>query len=96
MKDEVIEFILRRFPINCYWLNGNCYYFALILHERFPNSAIYYDQIEGHFVTKIGDNYYDWHGINIHAPQSEGLVKWDEYEQIDSSHYHRIKRDVID
>lgn len=93
MKDEVIEFILRRFPINCYWLNGNCYYFALILHDRFPGSSIYYNPIDGHFVTKVGNNYYDWHGIYIHT---NNLIEWEKYKEQDLAHYFRIKRDVID
>lgn len=94
MKDEVIEFILRRFRADCHWLNGNCYYFALILHNRFPNSIIYYDPIDGHFITKIGKNYYDWRGIDIQVHE-EALIKWDEYEQIDPIHYNRIKNDVL-
>ena len=94
MKDEVIDFILRRFVVNDNWMNGNCYYFAVILHDRFPNSTIYYDPIDGHFITKIGDNYYDWRGVNIHV-HVDDIVKWDEYEQVDSKHYYRIKHDVI-
>lgn len=96
MNNEVIEFISRRFPVNNQWLTGNCYYFALILHNRFPNSIIYYDTIDGHFVTKIDGNYYDWKGINTRTPQSNGLVRWDSYEQIEPKHYYRIKRDVLE
>ena len=94
MKDEVIDFILRRFTADSLWMNGNCYYFALILHDRFPDSTIYYDTIDGHFVTQIGANYYDWRGVNIHT-HIDALVKWDEYEKIDPVHYYRIKRDVL-
>ena len=94
MNDEVLEFIMRRFPVDCYWLNGNCYYFALILHERFPQSEILYDTIEGHFVIRYKNTFYDWHGIYIPEDYS-ALVKWENYKNIDASHYERIIRDTI-
>ena len=90
---EVNNFISSRFPTNSNWISGNCYYFALILHDRFPNGAIYYDLVNGHFLTKIDDNYFDWFGLQ--HPDEKNLVKWDEYEQIDPEHYNRIKRDVL-
>lgn len=43
--DPVKEFIDRRFKADCNWLNGNCYYFALILSDRFPGGTVYYDVI---------------------------------------------------
>ena len=92
MKDEVLDFIQRRFQNDCNWLNGNCYYFALILHNRFPNSEIYYDCIKGHFITKINNNYYDWAGI---YQVKNSLIKWNEYENIDYAHYNRIKENVV-
>ena len=92
--NQVIDFIMRRFPNDSCWLTGNCYYFALILHDRFPDSEIYYDEIDGHFLTKIGDAYYDWRGEYIHVNE-KALVKWDDYEKKDPIHYYRIKRDVL-
>lgn len=94
MIDEVIEFIKRRFPHNNNWLNGNCYYFALILHERFPQSEILYDTLAGHFVIQYKNTLYDWYGIYMPEKYS-ALVKWKNYESIDSAHYARIVRDVI-
>lgn len=92
--DEVIEFIKRRFPYDNNWLNGNCYYFALILHDRFPSSEIWYDCVVGHFIIKYNNIFYDWHGI--YTPLDfNNLVKWTEYKSIDSAHYARIIRDVI-
>ena len=42
-SNEIIEFINRRFKLDCNWTNGNCYYFALILADRFKhkNASIY-------------------------------------------------------
>lgn len=40
------------------FMNGYCYYFAVILKERF-GGIILYDPIDGHFVTKIDGSIYD-------------------------------------
>ena len=34
--DKVIDFIKKRFKIDCDWTTGNCFYFAKILESRFP------------------------------------------------------------
>ena len=57
--DEVLEFIYRRFPKDSDWVNGNCYYFSLILQDRFPGGEIYYDVIDGHFLYCYNGKYYD-------------------------------------
>ena len=62
-NDMVLEFIHRRFPVDCHWLDGNCYYFALILLDRFPIGKILYDVIDGHFVCEIDGVKYDWSGV---------------------------------
>lgn len=38
--NKIEEFINRRFPNDCNWLSGNCYYFAIILKDRFPEGNI--------------------------------------------------------
>lgn len=40
--NEVTEFIHRRFPDDCNWTSGNCYYFAVILQARFGGEKLYY------------------------------------------------------
>lgn len=68
-ENEILEFITRRFPqaknSDSNWLNGNCYYFSLILKDRFSSHKpeIYYDVINGHFLTLIKDTLYDASGI---------------------------------
>lgn len=94
MMDEVIEFIKRRFPYDNNWLDGNCYYFALILHKRFLHSKIIYNPIDGHFVVQYKNTLYDWHGVYV--PSNYGsLIDWENYDKIDIDHYERIVRDVI-
>ena len=90
--NEVLEFINRRFKSDCNWLNGNCYYFAVILKDRFPLGNLYYDIIYGHFIFKYEDYYYDWTGkVN----QKGKLVKWDEFEKYDRLQKACIVRDCI-
>ena len=51
-----------RFSSDCHWTDGNCYYFSLILHSRFPNLQIFYEPILGHFVAGDGAHFYDFNG----------------------------------
>lgn len=89
---EINEFIQRRFQSGCDWLSGNCYYFSLILKDRFPDGIIYYDVIDGHFVFKYLERYYDWSG-EIHP--AGYLVEWDKFDEYDSSQKQVIIRDCI-
>lgn len=89
---EIIEFIQRRFPTDCNWISGNCYYMSLILKDRFPEGIIFYDVILGHFVFYFRGNYYDWTGRII----PEGyLVEWDKFDEYDSLQKKNIIRDCI-
>ena len=90
--DEVIEFIHRRFKSDCNWISGNCYYFAIILKDRFPEGTIFYDVIYGHFVFLYKDRYYDWTG-NV-TPKGF-LVPWDQFEEYDYLQKKRIITDCI-
>ena len=92
MKNEVLEFIQRRFKDNCNWMTGNCYYFAIILKDRFPDGKMYYDIVYGHFIFEYQNKYYDWHG----AVKSIGyLVEWDKFGEYDFLRRERIVRDCI-
>lgn len=90
--DEVLDFIKRRFPDDCNWLNGNCYYFAQILKIRFPHGIIFYDVINGHFIFQYNSKYYDLPG-EIH-PDGH-LVEWDKFDRYDSLQKQRIIRDCV-
>lgn len=114
MNDPVIEFMKRRFPKSANsdsnWLNGNCFYFASILKERF-NGEIVYDTCCGHFMTMINEYLYDANGVNYKLSRKEielfsnnieldlefgsHIVKWDEFEKYDSLQKERIIRDCI-
>ena len=86
----VEEFIKRRFPTDCNWTTGNCYYFAIILKDRF-NGTLYYDPIEGHFLCKIESEYYDYTG-KVHVDSSK-IYCWEYLKYFDNLYYERIVRD---
>lgn len=90
--NEVLEFIQRRFAKDCDWISGNCYYFSLILKDRFPEGAIYYDAIDGHFVYRHDDKYYDWTGT---IQPSGYLVEWDKFAEYDHMQKERIVKDCL-
>ena len=92
INNEIIEFIKRRFPFDCNWTSGNCYYFAIILKDRFPGGEIYYDVINGHFVYKYCHVFYDWCGISV---PSGHVILWDTFYQYDLLEKNRIVRDCI-
>ena len=92
MKNKVLSFIKRRWSKDSDWINGNCYWFALILKERFPLAEIYYLPVEGHFITQIDRNFYDWTGI---VQPNEMPIKFSDIKKNDSLWYERIIRDCF-
>lgn len=91
--NEVLEFINRRFKNDCNWTNGNCYYFSVILKNRFPEGKIYYDVIYGHFIFKYKNYFYDWTGL--YHSNDTFLVSWDDFEKYDYLLKERIVNDCI-
>lgn len=90
--NEILRFIKSRFNIDCNWTTGNCYYFALILKDRF-SGKIFYDVINGHFLTLIGSEYYDFTGkVNI---EDKVLIEWDNFDEYDLEQKKRIIRDCL-
>lgn len=92
MQTEIEEFIKRRFKSNCNWLDGNCYYFAVILKERFPVLEINYDYLNGHFIVSDPDGkFYDFTGCIV--PDSH--IKLETIKRDDPAWYERLRRDCI-
>lgn len=75
------------------FLHGYCFWFAKILEERFEG-IIYYMPIDNHFITRIGNDYYDIRG-KLNAEQINPCSPWSEYEHTDSLEVGRIYRDCI-
>jgi hypothetical protein len=98
-KDRILDFINRRFKQDCNWTSGNCYYFAVILRERFADyddGWIMYEPIDGHFLFKYDGNYYDHTGVvNLREEQKQKVFYFDDLKQIDRLLYDIIVRDCI-
>lgn len=94
MESEVLEFIQRRFTNDCHWNDGNCYYFAVILKDRF-HGDIYYDVVYGHFATMIGGILYDWHGVVNDFDRKMCFVEWSKFDNYDAIQKERIIRDCV-
>ena len=95
MENRVLDFIQRRFLNDCHWTDGNCYYFAVILRDRFyPNADILYDVINGHFVTKINGIMYDWNGV-VSDDGEHRYVRWDDFDRYDGLQRQRVENDCI-
>ena len=88
---EIEEFIDRRFPIDCNWTTGNCFFFAKILEAAFPGGNILYDIINGHCVSSYCGYLYDWNGI--YNEKDAKYIDWEKFEEYDSAQYNRIIRD---
>lgn len=97
MENEIIKFIedfkSRGSGLEEVFLDGYCYYFAVILKERFNFLTIIYDPIKSHFITKFQDRYYDITGEITHNLDISNLIRWDLYN--DTIHRERIERDII-
>lgn len=94
MQDEVLEFINRRFKKDCNWLNGNCYYFAVILKDRFPEGRIWFDVIWKHFFFEYNGKYYDFSGELVISSEACHIL-WDEMDAYDRLDKERVIRDCI-
>ena len=91
MKKEILDFIHRRWSKDSDWCNGNCLWFAFILHTRFPELKIYYLPIEGHFVVGYDDLFFDWCGV---CELKEEPIEFSKIQSIDNLWYDRLIKDL--
>lgn len=74
---------------------GFCYYFALILKERFPQGRIMYHSVINHFVFELNNKLYDITGNYTEKANNQQLFPWEEYQKIEPLESQRIIRDCI-
>lgn len=92
MQSEILKFV-RGFDIVAdFFLTGYCYWFSVILKERF-DGEIMYDEVINHFVCKIGEDVYDASGC---VTGKYNLVPWDGYEDIDYLNHERIVLECVE
>lgn len=90
-EEQILRFINGFESVKDFFLNGYCYWFAVILAKRF-NGEIWYYPIENHFITVINNKGYDASGeYEIHQP----TYPWGTYYKVDSLDCMRVVRDCI-
>lgn len=91
---EVLKFIkdFKQFEDNGVlrrtFTNGYCYWFAYILHARFPDSEIVYYAVGCHFACKIHNKIFDITGDITH--KNLHFESWEEYQEIEPIESERI------
>jgi len=84
-----------------FFLNGNCYWFAVILKERFKDylPTIWYDAINNHFYTEIKGILYDANPLCAYIPSTpinyDSFYIWEDYKKFDPTHAKRIEAQCI-
>lgn len=94
---RINDFIKRRFPIDCNWMDGNCYWFAQILANAFPEyePIICYWPKEGHFTCcfwKLNKAHFDYSG---EVTELDNFFSLDAIAELDPEWYQRLRRDCI-
>ena len=89
---EILDFIATFKGSEAVFTNGNCYWFAKILKERFPDGDILYNSTFNHFAFDINGKIHDITGI---IPEHKDWYYWDFYKKEDPIHAMRIYRDCV-
>lgn len=85
-KNDILNFIKYFKDGKEMFLYGRCYWFAVILKERF-SGTIMYDPVMNHWATSIGDiGLFDASGLI----SDKGFVIWDTYKLEDKLHTERL------
>lgn len=98
-RDKITRFIERFRGSEDVFLHGCCYWFAHILDYRFDmecDTVIMYEPVEGHFVTKIDNHYYDVRGDVTELYRGKPMYDIYELHHEDSKLYDRLMRDCRD
>ena len=93
MEEEILDFINRRWKnTKANWTEGNCFWFARILADRFQDLSVYYLPISGHFVAGKNGVYFDVTGkIDLKEP----ATSLSDIKEEDINWYYRLLRDCI-
>lgn len=96
-QDDILNFIYnfkhrvnKEKELEDVFLNGNCYYFAIILKHRFPNMHIVYSQIDNHFMCLYDNRIYDIRGDITNNVMVCDLFSWEDYMYYDKLDYGRV------
>lgn len=88
---EVLDFIKGFKEVKDFFLFGYCYWFAVILEQRFMGQ-ICYMPIKNHFIVRIHNEYYDASGK---ITPNEKVYSWATYQYKYPTECRVITRDCI-
>lgn len=91
---RIKEFIYGFRSCEDVFLNGYCYWFAMILSQRF-HGEIYYDCIDNHFVTMINHRLYDVRGDITDDIDINRFKPWNYFLFYDPNLYRSVTRSCI-
>ncbi len=97
--EKILKFISRFHGSEYVFLHGCCYWFADILEERFWSeyrATIMYEPVEGHFITKIGNRFYDVRGDVTELYRGKPMYVLEELGNEEPKLYNRLMRDCRD
>ena len=91
-KEEVLKFIKEFESVSKFFLYGKCYWFAIILKERFSGRMMY-NPIYNHWAVRIGDlGLFDASG----EIEPRGYSNWPCDFLDDELHYNRLVKQCIE
>ena len=100
-KNTILRFIDHFKGSEDTFLHGCCYWFSVILYDRFCFFSdhavqIWYEPVEGHFVTKIENHFYDVRGDVTELYRGKPMYNMHEMLRYDGKMYERLMRDCRD
>lgn len=87
---DVLKFIDAFSDMKEHYLSGKCYWFAVILRERF-GGRIFYNQIDNHWACLIGGHLFDASG----EIDQTGFEQWPGIIKDDTPYYNRLLSQCI-
>jgi hypothetical protein len=96
MREKILDFIahFQRPDTIEVFTNGMCYWFAVLLRERFGGDILY-NMAVGHFVCDIDGELYDVTGDVTEQYNYDPMVYWDALPEYDNLLYERLMRDCV-
>ena len=100
-EEKEIEAFIREFSkfgtdVRRAFTEGCCYWFAYILKGRFPESArIIYLPEASHFVTKIGEKFYDITGNVTKKYARNKKEDWEEFQKYEQKKAEKIGKECL-
>lgn len=93
-RSEILHFIKQFKDAQSTFLYGCCYWFTVILSQRFGGTTMYLP-VENHYIQEIDGCLYDVSGDVTEKYKEEKIMKWSDMEQYDSALYKRLIRDCV-